>query len=113
MGILATLKKESAGLWPSLADYLREVRHRETGAVAALSAALSTPPTEQKELTDEPDAGAILLELASDLRVPKGSRLAATRCLLEAGIAGPLIGQPFLGPGDLGTDPRLGRAAPN
>src|SRR5258706_2722287 len=108
MAILATLKKESAGAWPSLADYLREARHRETGALAALAGALSAPLPEQKELADAPDAGAILLELASDLRVPKGSRLAAARCLLEAGIAGPLIGQLFIGAGDLVTDPRLG-----
>src|SRR5438876_5512629 len=110
MPILATLKKESAGEWPSLADYLREARHRETGALAALSAALSAPFIEQKELADTPDAGAILLELASDLRVPKGSRLAAARVLLEGGIAGPLIGQLFIGAGDLVTDPRLGAA---
>src|SRR5438876_764352 len=57
MGILATLKKESAGAWPSLADYLREARHRETGALAALSAALSAPAPEQKELADAPAAG--------------------------------------------------------
>src|SRR3954465_10713256 len=111
MAILTTLKKESAGLWPSLDDYLREARHRETGALAALSAALSATLEEQKELADAPDAGAILLELASDLRVPKGSRLAAARCLLEAGISGPLVGHLFIGAGDLVTDPRLGSAA--
>ena len=110
MGILATLKKESAGEWPHLADYLREARHRETGALAALAAALSAPPQEQKELAEAEEAGAILLDLASDLRVPKGSRLAAARVLLEGGIAGPLIGQLFVAAGDLVTDPRLGAA---
>ncbi|MGZ6142141.1 MAG: hypothetical protein ACXWLM_02325, partial [Myxococcales bacterium] len=111
MGILATLKKESAGEWPSLADYLREARHRETGALAALASALLAPPDEQKELAEAGEAGAILLELASDLRIPKGSRLAAARVLLEGGIAGPLVGQLFVGAGDLVTDPRLGSAA--
>jgi len=111
MPILATLKKEGAGAWPSLADYLREARHRETSALGALSAALIAAPEEQKELAEAPDAGAILLELASDLRVPKGSRLAAARCLLEAGIGGPQIGQLFIGAGDLVTDPRLGSSA--
>ncbi len=111
MAILAALKKESAGLWPSLADYLREVRHRETSALSALVAALTATPEEQKELAGEEDAGAILLDLASDLRVPKGSRLAAARCLLEAGISGLLLGQLFIGAGDLVTDPRLGASA--
>ena len=111
MAILAALKKESAGLWPSLDDYLREVRHRETSALSALSAALTATPEEQKELAEAEDAGAILLDLASDLRVPKGARLAAARCLLEAGIAGVLLGQLFIGAGDLVTDPRLGAAA--
>ena len=111
MPILATLKKESAGIWPSLADYLREARHRETSALGALSAALIATPEEQKELAEAPDAGAILLELACDLRVPKGARLAAARCLLEAGIGGTQIGQLFIGAGDLVTDPRLGSAA--
>ena len=111
MAILATLKKESAGSWASLADYLREARHRETGALSALSAALTATAEEQKELALAEDAGAILLDLASDLRVPKGSRLAAARCLLEAGISGALIGQLFIGAGDLVTDPRLGATA--
>jgi len=111
MSILATLKKESAGKWPTLADYLREARHRETGALSALSAALTATPEEQKELAEAEDAGAILLDLASDLRVPKGSRLAAARCLLEAGISGALIEQLFIGAGDLVTDPRLGASA--
>ena len=111
MAILATLKKESAGSWASLADYLREARHRETGALSALSAALTATAEEQKELALAEDAGAILLDLASDLRVPKGSRLAAARCLLEAGISGALIGQLFIGAGDLVTDPRLGASA--
>ena len=29
MGILATLRKDGAGEWLSLPDYLREVRHRD------------------------------------------------------------------------------------
>jgi hypothetical protein len=111
MPILATLKKERAGAWPSLADYLREARHRETSALAALAAALLAPAEEQKELAEAEDASAILLDLACDLRVPKGSRLAAARCLLETGIEGPLIGHLFIGAGDLLTDPRLGAAA--
>ena len=111
MPILATLKRESGGAWPSLDDYLREARHRETSALSALAGALLAPPAEQKELAEALDAGAILLELASDLRVPKGSRLAAARCLLEAGVSGPQIGQLFIGGGDLVTDPRLGASA--
>ena len=111
MAILATLKKESLGDWPSLADYLREARHRETGALSALSAALTATPEEQRELAEAEDAGAILLDLAADLRVPKGSRLAAARCLLEAGLSSALLGQLFIGAGDLVTDPRLGAAA--
>src|SRR3954469_15901591 len=111
MPILATLKKEVSGEWAMLGDYLREARHCETGALAALAAVLSAAPAEQKELAEAPDAGAILLELACDLRVPKGSRLAAARVLLDAGITGPQVGQLFTRAGDLVTDPRLGAAA--
>ena len=111
MGILATLKKESGGEWPSLPDYLREARHRETGALAALAAALTAPPEEQKELAQAEEAEVVLLDLACDLRVPKGSRLAGARVLLEGGLSGPLLGQLFAGAGDLVTDPRLGASA--
>src|ERR1041384_6700321 len=111
MGILGTLRQDKAGDWKSLADYLREVRHRESGALGALANALLAPPAEQKELAAEPDAGPILLDVACDLRMPKGSRLAAARCLLEAGIEAPYIGQLFIGAGDLVTDPRLGATA--
>ncbi|HUJ28221.1 MAG TPA: hypothetical protein VLW85_19500 [Myxococcales bacterium] len=111
MGILSTLKAERAGEWKSLADYLRELRHRESGALGALAAALSAPPAEQKELAEQEDAPHILLDVACDLRVPKGGRLAAARCLLEGGIEAPYIGQLFIGAGDLVTDPRLGATA--
>src|SRR5207244_1853598 len=99
------------GEWKTLEEYLRELRHRETGATAAIANVLSTTPTEQIELAQAPDAGPILLDVACDLRVPKGSRLAAARVLLEAGIEAPHIGQLFIGAGDLVTDPRLGAAA--
>ena len=108
MAILNTLKREGVGSWTTLADFLREARMRETGALGALAAALTAPPEEQKELA-QGEGAAVLLELACDLRVPKGGRLAAARCLLEAdaGDAARL----FAGAGDLITDPRLGAAA--
>jgi hypothetical protein len=111
MSILATLRQDRAGEWKSLDDYLRELRHRETSALAALGRALSAPAQEQKELAGHAGAGTILLEVASDLRVPKGARLAAARCLLEAAIEAPAIGNLFVGAGDLATDPRLGASA--
>src|SRR2546430_4068233 len=111
MGILATLRQDRAGEWRTLDDYLRELRHRETGALAALANALPAPSHEHKELAEYGEAGAVLLEVACDLRVPKGSRLAATRCLLEAGIEPPFVAHLFIGAGDLVTDPRLGSAA--
>jgi hypothetical protein len=111
MAILATLRQDRAGEWKTLDDYLRELRHRETGALAALANALPAPSHEQKELAEYGEAGAVLLEVACDLRVPKGSRLAAVRCLLEAGIEAPFVGHLFIGAGDLVTDPRLGGAA--
>src|SRR5438105_5067891 len=111
MAILATLRQDRAGEWKTLDDYLRELRHRETGALAALANALPAPSHEQKELAEYGEAGAVLLEVACDLRVPKGSRLAATRCLVEAGIEAPFVGHLFIGAGDLVTDPRLGAAA--
>jgi hypothetical protein len=110
VGILATIKKESAGDWLNLPDYLKEARHRETGALQALAGALTAPPEEQKELA-QGEGAAVLLELARDLRVPKGGRLAAARCLLEAGISGADLGLLFSGAGDLITDPRMGGAA--
>src|SRR5882672_9031202 len=111
MPILATLRQSRAGEWKNLDEYLRELRHRETGALAALANALSAPPQEQKELVAHGEGGAILIEIACDLRVPKGARLAASRALLEAGITGPFVGHLFIGAGDLVTDPRLGAMA--
>ena len=111
MGVLSTLRQDKAGDWGSLLDFLREARHRESRAVAALANVLSAPSAEQRELAEATDAGPVLLELACDLRMPKTSRLAAARCLLEAGIEPPYNGQLFLGAGDLVTDPRLGGAA--
>jgi len=111
MSILATLRQNRAGEWTNLDEYLRELRHRETGALAALATALTAPPEEQKELVAHGEAGAILIEIACDLRVPKGARLAASRALLEAGIAAPFVGHLFIGAGDLVTDPRLGAMA--
>jgi hypothetical protein len=111
MGILATLRQDRAGDWKTLDEYLRELRHRESAAVAALASGLSAPLQEQKELAEHAEAGAVLLEIACDLRMPKGSRLSAARCLLEAGIGAPFIGHLFIGAGDLVTDPRLGSAA--
>jgi hypothetical protein len=105
--VLGTLNKDSGGEWTSLADYLREARHRETGALAALVTLLTAPPEEQKELA-QGEGASVLLDLGRDLRVPKASRLAAARCLLEAGATAALLGELFIGAGDLVTDPRLG-----
>jgi hypothetical protein len=111
VGVLSTLRQDKAGEWGSLLDFLREARHRESRAVAALANALTAPVLEQRELAEATDAGPVLLELACDLRIPKTSRLAAARCLLEAGIEAPYVGQLFAGAGDLVTDPRLGGTA--
>jgi len=110
MAVLATLKKDRLGEWTTLADYLADLRRRETNSVAALAGALSAAPDEQREL-GQGDGLRILVEVASDLRLPKGSRLAAARCALEAGASGQLLGALFLGAGDLATDPRMGAAA--
>src|SRR6266403_354544 len=67
MSILATLRQSRAGEWKNLDEYLRELRHRETGALAALANALTAPPHEQKELVAHGEGGAILLEVACDL----------------------------------------------
>ncbi len=109
MAVLATLKKDRLGEWATLAVYLADLRRRETGSVAALASALSAPADEQRELGRE--GMAVLIEVAADLRLPKGARLAAARCAMEAGASGPSLGALFLGAGDLATDPRLGSAA--
>jgi hypothetical protein len=111
VGVLSTLRQDKAGDWPSLLDFLREARHREARAVAALGYVLAAPLAEQRELAQAADAGPVLLELACDLRVPKTARLSCARCLLEAGLEPPYVGQLFAGAGDLVTDPRLGGAA--
>src|SRR3954469_23067797 len=111
MSVLATLRHDRAGDWTSLEDYVRELRHRESAALAALAGLLAAAAQDQRELAEHGAAGAVLLEVASDLRVPKGARLAAARCLLEAGIEEPFVGHLFVGAGDLVTDPRLGAAA--
>ena len=49
--------------------------------------------------------------MASDLRIPKTSRVAALRCAIEAGVAGEELAALFVGAGDLATDPRLGDRA--
>ncbi len=112
MAILATLRSTGMGQWPTLPEFLREARLHETGALGAMgAAALSATADEQRELAEAADAGGVLLDLARDLRVPKAARLAATRCLMEAGIGGEPLAQLFIGAGDLVTDPRLGGAA--
>ncbi|HKC61267.1 MAG TPA: hypothetical protein VKB92_14365 [Myxococcales bacterium] len=110
MAVLATLKKDRLGEWTTLAEYLADLRRRETNSVAALASALSSPPEEQRELA-QGNGLAVLLEIASDLRLPKGARLAAARCSIEAGASGEKLGALFVGAGDLATDPRLGAAA--
>ena len=110
MAILATLRKDGFGKWTNLQDYLSDVRLRETGSIAALAAVLSAEPADQKEL-GAGEGAVYMVDLASDLRVPKGARLAATRCAMEAGLKLELLAELFLGAGDLVTDPRLGGAA--
>lgn len=110
MAVLATLKKDRLGEWGSLAEYLADLKRRETNSVAALAVLLSAPPDEQRELA----AGkglAVLVEVAGDLRLPKGPRLAAARSSVEAGVSGEALAALFVGAGDLLTDPRLGAAA--
>src|SRR5204863_9647752 len=83
VGALSSLKKDSLGTWDTLAEFLRDARLRETGALSSLANALAASPDDQRELALG-DGGPILFELAKDLRVLKGARLAATRCLFEA-----------------------------
>lgn len=110
MAVLATLKKDRLGEWPTLAVYLADLRRRETNSVAALAGLLSSPAEEQREVAQGSGLG-VLIEIASDLRLPKGSRLAAARCAVEAGASGDALAALFVGAGDLATDPRLGASA--
>lgn len=111
MAILPTLRATGMGAWATLPEFLRELRLRETSALGALGTALSATAEEQSELAHVDGAGPVLLELSRDLRVPKGARLAAVRCLLEGGVEGQPLADLFIGAGDLVTDPRLGAAA--
>ena len=88
MAVLATLKKDRLGEWATLAEYLADLRRKETNSVAALVSALSSSPEEQRELA-QGNGLAVLVEIASDLRLPKGARLAAARCSVEANASGP------------------------
>jgi hypothetical protein len=110
MAVLATLKKDRLGEWATLAGYLADLRRRETNSVAALAALLSSPAEEQRELA-QGGGLPVLIEVASDLRMPKASRLAAARSALEAGPSGEALAALFVGAGDLASDPRLGAAA--
>src|SRR4051812_29945442 len=110
MAVLATLKKDRLGEWATLAAYLADLRRRETNSVAALAGVLSSPAEEQRELAGGGGLP-VLIEVASDLRLPKASRLAAARSALEAGACGDALAALFAGAGDLATDPRLGGAA--
>src|SRR5882762_9161997 len=98
MGILATLNKEKLGHWGSLLDYLQDLNRRESGSLAALAAALTAPAEEQKEL-GQGDGVLVLADIAGDLRVQKGARLAALRCAIEAGASGPVLATLFIGGG--------------
>src|SRR5207248_10882332 len=106
MSVLTTLKKDHLGDWPSVADYLRDLRRRETNSVAALAVMLGAAPEEHRELAKE--GLAILVEVASDLRIPKTSRVAAARCALEAGAAGGGGAAPVLGAGGRADGAALG-----
>jgi len=54
MAVLATLKKDRLGEWPTLAGYLADLRRRETNSVAALAVLLSSPAEEQREVRCHP-----------------------------------------------------------
>ena len=110
MSILGALKKDRLGDWPTIAEYLTDLRRRETNSVAALALALAAAPEDQRELAGSGGLS-VLVEVASDLRIPKTSRVAALRCAIEAGVAGEDLAALFVGAGDLATDPRLGDRA--
>ena len=110
MGILSTLNGERFGTWTTVLAFLQDLNRRETGALAALNAALTAPADEQREL-GEGEGALVLADIAGDLRVQKGSRLAAIRCSMEAELTGPPLATLFLGGGELATDPRLGASA--
>src|SRR2546421_2115786 len=106
MAVLAALKKDRLDEWPTVADYLSDLRKRETNSVAALALALGATPQDRRELAE--GAGlSLLVEVASDLRIQKTSRVAAARCAIEAGAAGETLAALFVGAGDLAADPRL------
>jgi hypothetical protein len=110
MAVLAALKKDRLGEWPTVDDFLSDLRKRETNSVAALALALGATTQDRRELAE--GAGlAVLVEVASDLRIPKTSRVAAARCAMEAGASGETVGALFIGAGDLADDPRLADCA--
>ena len=110
MPILTTLNKERFGTWTTLLAYLQDLNRRESGSMAALAVALTAPAEEQRELAAG-EGLLVLADVAGDLRVQKGARLAAVRCCIEAGASGPPLATLFIGGGELATDPRLGATA--
>ena len=65
MAVLAALKKDRLGEWPTVADYLSDLRKRETNSVAALALALGATPQDRRELAE--GAGlSLLVEVASE-----------------------------------------------
>src|SRR5207302_9735174 len=74
-----------------------------TNSVAALALALAAAPEDQRELAGSGGLS-VLVEVASDLRIPKTSRVAALRCAIEAGVAGEDLAALFVGAGDLRSE---------
>jgi hypothetical protein len=109
MAILDTFRAQSWGSWKSLEALAEALVRREPAALTALGAALGLEPTEQKELGE--GCGPALADLVGDLKVAKGARLAAVRCVLEAQVDEKRAARLFVGSGDLLTDPRLGSKA--
>lgn len=110
MAILDALRKEKWGVWKTNDELFAALRARDTSALSALAAVLGLEPAEQKELAQGEGAD-VLIAVVADLRQQKGTRLAAARCCLEAGLGADKLATLFLCAADLLTDPRLGGKA--
>lgn len=110
MAILDSLKKEQLGVWKTNEELFQALRSRDTAALNALANVLTLDAAEQKELAAG-EGAAVLTAVVADLRLQKGTRVAAARCCVEAGLPPEKLATLFLCAADLITDPRLGGKA--
>src|SRR5436189_268533 len=106
MSVLATLRQDRAGEWTSVEDYVRELRHRDSAALAALAGLLAATAQDQREPPGHGVARAVHAA-ASAVGQARVAELLAEAPALHAGARAGLFA---LGLGELPEGHRTGWA---